>query len=77
MRLGHADPGAVLGVTADADQDQAVFLHVNSGGNALACKSALTRDGYRCEDVPAVPGQYGVRLRVLTAAPDITEEGRR
>lgn len=54
----------MLSVDRDPDHLGTVVLHVNSGGNALACKSALTRADYRCEDIPSEPGQYGPRLRV-------------
>ncbi|MFD8382389.1 hypothetical protein ACFV2X_28410 [Streptomyces sp. NPDC059679] len=55
----------MLSVDRDPDRADAVVLHVNSGGNMLACKSALIRAGYRCEDIPSEPRQYGLRLRIL------------
>ncbi|WP_432156818.1 hypothetical protein [Streptomyces sp. bgisy153] len=65
-RLGHPADDAVISVTADPDQAEAVILHVNSGGNALACTALFNRIGYQHVALPAEPGQYGVRLRVLT-----------
>ncbi|MER6526379.1 hypothetical protein [Streptomyces sp. NPDC001508] len=64
-RLRHAAPDAVLSVDRDPDRADAVVLHVNCGGSALACKSILTRAGHRCKDIPSEPGQYGPLLRIL------------
>lgn len=67
-RLRHAAPDAVLSVDRTPDHPAAVVLQVNSGGNAIACRTALTRAGYRCEDIPSPADQYGVRLRILPTA---------
>lgn len=40
-----------------------LLLHVNSGGNALACEDALTAAGYLVDSRPA---DYGVVLGVAT-----------
>ncbi|NGN63180.1 hypothetical protein G5C51_04560 [Streptomyces sp. A7024] len=59
---------AVLSVERDPDRPEAVILHVNSGGNAIACRNHFQRAGYRVEDTdydPFADGNYGVRLRIL------------
>lgn len=66
-RLGHG-ANAILSVERDPDRPNAVLLHVNSGGNAIACETALREAGYRVEATdynPWAAGNYGVKLRVL------------
>lgn len=66
-RLGYPAPDAVIAVTPDPDRQDAVILHVNSGGNALAAASALNAAGYRTGDTyydPFQPGHYGVQVLV-------------
>jgi hypothetical protein len=50
QRLGRPALGAVLAVDRAPERPNSVVLHVDSGGNALACRTALIRSGYRCED---------------------------
>ena len=66
-RLGYAEPRAVISITYDPDRPGAVLLHVNSGGNALACEPELRGAGYAVEPGGAAPGHYGVLLRVTSA----------
>lgn len=66
-RLGCTAGQAVISVERDGNS---VLLHVNSGGNAIACEGALRDAGYRVEVGPAV--SYGVMLRVLPAIAEVT-----
>lgn len=66
-RLGGAEPRAVISLTDDPGRPGAVLLHVNSGGNALACETALRSAGYAVEPGGAAPGRYGVLLRATPA----------
>jgi hypothetical protein len=40
------------------------LLHLNSGGNSLACEVALQNAGYAVAVLGAAPAGYGVVLRV-------------
>lgn len=63
-RLGHTTPDAVRGVKQDPDRPNAVLLHVNSGGNSLACEAELVNDRYTVEHLGPSQTGYGVVLRV-------------
>lgn len=68
-RLGRSGPSELIGVTQDPDVAGAVVLHVDFEDNAVACTTALTAQGFRCEGMPDVPRTYGVRVRVLPGRP--------
>lgn len=73
-RLGYPAGNAVISVERDPDHRSAVVLHVNSGGNALACATGLRYAGYRVEpawdhpDDAALSTTYGVKMRILPTA---------
>lgn len=56
---------AILSCDRDPANPRAVILHVNSGGNSLACEEALRAAGYHVE--PA--GHFGCQLRIAPATP--------
>ena len=66
-RLGHAEPRAVISLADDPARPGSVLLHVNSGGNALACEEALAGAGYAVDPGAAAPGRHGVLLRATPA----------
>lgn len=72
-RLGHPMSEAVIEVRADAGDDDAVVLHVNSGGNAIVCEEALMRAGYEVIPIPtpAYGVLLGVRPRPDRSAPEV------
>jgi hypothetical protein len=66
-RLKYHAPEAVIDVFPDPQASGAIILHVNSGGNALACEVALQREGFRVEPNGYdgyAPGNYGAQRRV-------------
>jgi hypothetical protein len=67
-RIKYHAPEAIIDVFANpADNGQSMVLHVNSGGNAIACEEALRREGFQVGRTgydPYAPGHYGVQLRV-------------
>jgi hypothetical protein len=78
-RLGYVALYAILSVAYETgdpfravmgDRLRAVILHVNSGGNAAACRIALGQAGYLTEPTgydPFAEGNYGVQMRVRRA----------
>lgn len=63
-RLGYVPADAVQSVTRDPERRTTVLLHLNSGGNSLACERVLRDRGYDVADLGAAPSGYGVLLRV-------------
>ena len=65
-RLGCHAPQAV--VTCER-RPEGVFLHLNSGGNALAAEEGLRERGYPVEDAEVPEGRPGVAILVPTGTP--------
>jgi hypothetical protein len=59
-RLGVSPDYCLLGITRD--DDGAVIIHVNSGGNVCAVETWLNLHGYRAEFLPS--DVYGGKVRV-------------
>lgn len=72
-RLRYAAPQAIRSVVRDPKRPRTVLLHVNSGGNALACAPALRAAGYSVEDLGSAPAGYGVLLRVGPSPAEIAQ----
>ena len=66
-RLGVSPDYCLLGVTRD--DDGAVVIHVNSGGNVCAVEQWLNGHGYRAEALPFDPDVYGGKVRVTVRQP--------
>lgn len=67
-RLGQPFPDGVLDVRQDASDDDALIVHVNSGGNAIVVEVALNRAGYDVAPLPAADDVHGVLLRVRASS---------
>lgn len=59
-RLGVSPDCCLLGIARD--EDGAIIVHVNSGGNVCAVEQQLNLRGYRAEFVPF--DGYGGKVRV-------------
>jgi hypothetical protein len=72
-RLGHPDDRALISVKRDSDRPGTAIIHVNSGGNAIACETALRDAGYRVDagwgfpTDPTLRADYGAKIRVAPA----------
>lgn len=67
-RCGWVPPESVRHLE---QHDGSVFVHVNSGGNALAAMAEMRLDGYDTVEVPA-PDDRGVAFLVTAQKPDPT-----
>jgi hypothetical protein len=61
-RLSVPAEHCLLGIARD--DDGAVIIHVNSGGNTCAVEQRLNSRGYRAEYLPFDPDVYGGKVRV-------------
>jgi hypothetical protein len=65
-RLSVAPETCLLGIARD--DEGAVVIHVNSGGNTCAVETRLNLAGYRAEALPFDPDVYGGKVRVTLRA---------